>query len=221
MPKFVKDRRSYKDVFHAFLLKNAYYAGELEIPVIMPTSLIPNKLITFSKALRTDDYNQWVCFYEDDFAFERLWNNPQKYLPILQKFNGIITPDFSLYCDMPLIMQIWNIFRSRALGHWFQENGVNVIVNVRWGDHRTHYISCLGVPKHSTIAIGSVGCLKLIENRKLFVLGIDYVVKHLKPTTIIVYGSAPDDIFDKYRSQGITILQFESQTAKAFNGGNV
>ena len=127
-------RSGCKDVFHAFLLKSANYAGFLEIPIISPITVIPNNLTIFSKALHTDNYNQWVCFYEDDAAFERLWNNPKKYLPILAKFNGIITPDFSLYYDMPLIMQIWNIFRSRALGHWFQENGLNVIVNVRWGD---------------------------------------------------------------------------------------
>ena len=221
MSKINSTRGGCKDVFHAFLLRNAYYAGELEIPVIQSTSAIPNRIITFSKALHTDDYDQWICFYEDDATFERIWNNPKKYLPILKKFNGIITPDFSLYRDMPLTMQIWNIFRSRALGRWFQENGINVIVNVRWGDHRTHFICCLGVPKNSAIAIGSVGCIKLIENRKIFIKGLDYAVKHLRPTFIIVYGSAPDYIFDKYKKQGITILQFDSETAKVFKGGNV
>ncbi len=213
-------RSGCKDVFRAFLLKNANYAGALEIPVINATDAIPNKLIPFSKALRTDDYDQWVCHYEDDTLFERLWNNPKKYLPILAKFNGVITPDFSLYRDMPLIMQIWNIFRSRALAHWFQENGLNVVVNIRWGDKRTHFITCLGVPKYSTIAVGSVGCIKLLEDRKYFIEGLDYVVKKLKPKTIIVYGAAPDYIFDKYKKQGVKFLQFDSETAKAHKAGD-
>ena len=220
MSKSNSTRSGCKDVFHAFLLKNACYAGFLEIPVIESIETVPNRIISFSKALRTNDYDQWVCFYEDDALFERVWNNPRKYLPILSKFRGIITPDFSLYYDMPLAMQIWNIFRSRALGHWFQNNGIKVIANIRWGDRRTHFICCLGAPKHSIIAVGSVGCIKVMINRMLFVAGLEYIVKHLKPNTIIVYGTAPDFIFDKYRQLGITILQFDSETAKVFSGGD-
>lgn len=220
MSQINSTRSGCKDVFHAFLLKSANYAGEMEIPIIYPTSAVPNKLITFSKILRTDDFDQWVCFYEDDGSFERIWRNPHKYLPILAKFNGVITPDFSLYRDMPLIMQIWNIFRSRALGHWFQENGLNVVVNIRWGDRRTHFFTCLGAPKNSTIAVGSVGCTKLLEDRKHFVEGLDYVVKKLKPRIIVVYGAAPDYIFEKYKKQGIKILQFDSETAKAHKAGD-
>lgn len=220
MSKINGTRSGCKDVFHAFLLKSANYAGTLEIPVIHTTNTTPNKLIPFSKAMRSDDYNQWVCFYEDDALFERLWNNPKKYLPKLAKFNGVITPDFSLYRDMPLIMQLWNIFRSRALGHWFQENGINVVVNIRWGDRRTHFITCLGVPKYSTIAIGSLGCVKQLEDRQHFVEGLDYIVKKLKPKTIVVYGATPDYIFEKYKKQGIRILQCNSETAKAHKAGD-
>ena len=46
----------------------------------------------------------------------------RKYLNILSKYGGVITPDYSLYRDMPLSMQIWNIFRSRALGSYLQSN---------------------------------------------------------------------------------------------------
>ena len=75
--------------------------------------------------------------YEDDAAFERLWSRPERYLPILKRYAGVIAPDFSLYRDMPLVMQQWNVYRSRAIAHWLQENGIPVIANVRWGDRRT------------------------------------------------------------------------------------
>lgn len=216
MSKINSTRSGCKDVFHAFLLKNANYKGRQEIPIIMPSKELPNKLIIFSKAINSTDYNQWVCFYEDDASFERIWNNPKKYLPILKKFNGVITPDFSLYRDMPLIMQEWNIFRSRAIGHWLQENGVNVLPNIRWGDSRTCKTSCLGISEYSTIVVGTVGCIKLLEDRKIFIEGLDKVVNYLHPTTIVVYGSAPDYIFGKYKDQGIKILQFDSDTARTF-----
>lgn len=75
---------------------------------------------------------------EDDFLFERIWRNPRKYLEVLQRYEGVILPDFSLYRDMPLVMQLWNIYRSRAIGHWLQMNGVTVIPNIRYGDRRTY-----------------------------------------------------------------------------------
>ncbi len=210
MSKENNTRSGCKDVFRAFLVKNATYEGYLEIPCIKKTEEIPNRLIPFSKAVGSHDYDAWVHFYEDDVSFERLWNQPSKYLPILKKFKGVITPDFSVYRDMPLVMQQWNIYRSRAIGHWLQENGIPVIANVRWSDGRTYEVCCTGVPSDSTIAIGSHGCIKLVREREFFARGLDYAVNKLQPKTIIVYGTAPDEIFSKYRDAGISILQFES-----------
>ncbi len=210
MAKINNDRNGCKDVFRAFLVKNASFDSEFEIPRIERNDGLPVRLISFSKAVKGTDFSAWVHFYEDDVAFERLWNNPQRYLPILQRYEGVITPDFSLYRDMPLAMQIWNIYRSRAIGHWLQNNGIPVIVNVRWADYRTHRLCCAGVPKHSVIAVGSHGCIKIHREQEYFVKGLEYAVTELKPETILVYGSAPDSIFGKYKDIGITVLQFDS-----------
>lgn len=199
------------DVFHSFLVRNAEYDGDLEIPKIKSAGAVPERLITFSKAIRCDDYNQWVCFYEDDVNFERIWNNPQRYLPILQKFKGVISPDFSLYRDMPLVMQQWNTYRGRAIAAWLQDNGVSVIPNVRWGDERTYELCCLGVEPNSTIAIGSHGCVKQVTERKQFERGLSFVVDKLNPRVIVVYGTTPDSIFEKYRTNGIQIVHMDTE----------
>lgn len=203
-------RSGCKDVFHAFLVENATYDGFLEIPTIEYGIYKPKKLISFSKCISSTDYECWVHFYEDDAAFERIWNNPKKYLPILKKFAGVITPDFSLYRDMPLVMQFWNIYRNRSVGNWLQKNGINVIANVRYSDSRTYIASCLGVAKHGTIAVGSHGCIKCKNDRQEFIEGLDFVVTILEPKVIVVFGAAPDYIFNKYRNMDIEILQFES-----------
>ena len=117
-------RSGCKDVFHSYLVENADYEGNLEIPKIKTKVYRPAKVITFSKCISSKEYDAWVLFYEDDAAFERIWNNPRRYLPILSKFKGVISPDFSLYRDMPLVMQLWNIYRNRAIGCWLQENGI-------------------------------------------------------------------------------------------------
>ena len=208
-----RNRSGCKDVFKSFLLKNAKYDGIFEIPTIEYGIFRPKKLILFSKCLSSIDYEAWVCFYEDDAAFERVWNNPRKYLPILKKFAGVICPDFSLYRDMPLAYQLWNVFRSRMLGSWFQANGINVIANVRFSDPRSYTFVCAGVAQGGTIAVGSHGCIKCKQDKEEFAKGLDYVVNELKPTIIIVYGTAPDDIFGKYKELGIEILQFDSEFA--------
>ncbi len=206
-------RKGCKDVFNAFLVSTAKYAGLFEIPCIKPCNEVPGRIILFSKAISSKDYEQWVHFYEDDYLFERLWNNPRKYISILKKYQGVILPDFSLYRDMPLVMQLWNIYRSRAIGHWLQANGVKVIPNIRFGDQRTYHICCIGIEKHSIISIGSHGNLKNKQDREIFLKGVDKIVKTLEPRVIIIYGAAPDKYFNQYKEAGIRIIQFDSSFA--------
>lgn len=116
---------------------------------------------------------------------------------------------------MPLVMQLWNIYRSRALGHWLNENEVQIIPNIRFGDQRTFDCSCSGIPQHSVISLGSHGTLKCKNDRIIFTQGIDFIVKKLNPKAIIIYGAAPTEIFSKFKNQGITIIQFESDYAKS------
>ena len=200
-----------KDVFKAFLVENANYDGNEEIPCLTTSKHLPEKVIPFSKAISSKDYDCWIHFYEHDCDFERLWNKPHTYLPIIKKFKGIISPDYSLYYDMPLCMQIWNTYRGRALAHWLQENGVEVIPNVRWGDERTFELSCLGVESNKTIAVSTHGCIKTVDNKKMFIAGFDYVMNKLTPKTIIVYGRMPDKIFNLAQMYGIELIHFESE----------
>lgn len=205
------------DVFKAFLVENAEYDGILELPIIKTSNFIPNKVITFSKAMahRTTDFNQWVMFYEHDKNFERLWHNPKQYLPKLKKFNGVISPDFSLYRNMPLIMQEWNTYRSRALANWLQYNGIEIIPNVRWNDERTYEFCFDGIEANKTIAVGTHGCIKSNADKAYFKRGLAELVKRLSPQNIIVYGAAPKDIFKQYKDNGINIIHFESEISKA------
>ena len=168
-------------------------------------------MITFSKARSKQEYASWIHFYEHDSVFECFWNNPQKYLPIIKQYKGVISPDYSLYYDMPLCMQIWNTYRGKALAHWLQENGVEVIPNVRWGDERTFELACYGVESGKTIAVGTHGCIKTVEGRNMFITGFDYVINKLKPKTVIVYGRMPDKIFCLAKMQGIELIPFESE----------
>ena len=205
------------DVFRSFLVEDADYEGDIELPKIKTSNLIPKKLVPFSKAMSKTwkDFDCWVMFYEHDVKFERLWNNPKRYLEKLKRFKGVISPDFSLYRNMPLVMQQWNTYRSRALAVWFQNNGIEVIPNVRFNDERTYDFCFDGIEKFKTIAVGTHGCIKSRVDKDYFKKGLAELVKRLSPKTIIVYGATPDDIFKVYKDAGIEIISFESEFSKS------
>ena len=220
MVKIQSSRKGCKDVFNAFLVENANYAGKEEIPIINPYSgTLPEKMVLFSKRHQIEKELSWLCFYEDDYKFEKIWRNPKLHLETFSKFKGIILPDFSLFRDMPYNVQVNNIYRSRAIGSWLQSLGISVIPNIRWGDARTYDIACLGVSKNNVIAVGSHGQMKDLDDKRHFINGLDYVVEKLRPITILVYGALPDDVFDWYRIQGINIVHYPSYTSLVYNQG--
>ena len=84
MSKVNSQRKCCKDVFNAFLVSSATYAGDYEFPCISATEQIPNRLISFTKALATTDFDQWIHFYEDDYLFECVWDSPKVYLDLFK-----------------------------------------------------------------------------------------------------------------------------------------
>ena len=80
--------------------------GKYDMPVLAPCEYIPKKLTGFNYAKSATDYKTGLHFFIDDYQFERLWTRPLDYIELLKKFDCVLTPDFSLYLDMPLPMQI-------------------------------------------------------------------------------------------------------------------
>ena len=98
---------------------------------------------------------------------------------------------------------------------WLQSNGIEIIPNVRFNDERTYKFCFDGIEKYKTVAVGTHGCIKSRIDKDYFKDGLAEMVERLSPKTIIVYGSDPDDIFDKYRDMGINIMPFESEFSKS------
>lgn len=91
--------------------------GKYGIPEIKPeTDIRIDKLewIPVNYALTAKDKaTKGVHFYKDDYQFERFWNNPDKYIPLLQQFGAVCSPDFSLYSDMPLAVQLFMHYKAK------------------------------------------------------------------------------------------------------------
>ena len=86
-----------------------------------------------SKMDKADKKTFAVCEYENDTEFSDLLSHPDEYIEILKQYQGFISPDCSVYRDMPLSLQITNIYRNRAIGYCMQKYGLYVIPCVRWG----------------------------------------------------------------------------------------
>lgn len=198
------------DVFKSMLVEGASFSTQYEFPLLRRTEHKPEKAIPFEKASKAKDHEQWVHFYTHDRNFECVWNNPKQNLAMLQRFQGVITPDFSLYRDMPLAMQIWNTYRNRAIGYWLQRNGVPIIPNVSWGDERTYDFVFEGLPNDGTVAVSTNGCIQGKLDRYYFKKGLQKMVDVLSPATIINYRQTPADIFDSYKKLGISIVHIEN-----------
>ena len=107
---------------------------------------------------------------------------------------------------MPLVMQMWNTYRNRALAYWLQDSGIDIVMNVRWGDERRYDFVFEGLEQGGTYAVCTNGCIRRKLDRHYFKKGLSQMVELLKPDTIVNYGSKADDIFGQYRDLGIEVI---------------
>lgn len=173
--------------------------GKYEIPVILPeefdeSTVRHTEIIPFNYALTEKrPAGKAVHFYIDDYQFQRVWKDPDRYIPILQKFDFVISPDFSIYSDMPEAMRIYNHYRKHWVAAYWQEHGIKVVPDICWGDERSFEWCFDGEPKNQIVAVSSVGCMKSQEGRELFIRGYEEMIKRLDPTWVIAYGKLPDE----------------------------
>ena len=134
--------------------------GYFQFPKLDVTDWVPEDLIGFNYVLNKPDYTKGVDFFLDDYQFERVWNRPDNYVDKLSKFDCVLTPDFSLYTDFPLAMQIWNTYRSRLIGRYWQDCGITVIPTASRSTHESNNLRFDGLPENSILALSTVGVMK-------------------------------------------------------------
>ena len=202
MKKFNMD-----DGFRPDLVAGAEFDGFLEIPIIKKPQkiIIPEGITPFSKRSMAVGKNEAIGFNEMDQVFKNVIAEPEKYVDDFKRFVAIISTDNSLYRDMPLATQIANIYRNRAIGHYYQSKGIYVIPQIRWGDERTYTkailpekAAFLGVEKNSIVSIGTYGCIQGKENKMYFKNGLYEMLVELEPKVVLVYGNMPSVIFDEF-----------------------
>lgn len=162
--------------------------GYYQMPILEAEDYIPENLIGFNYALTAKDKDVGVHFYLDDYQFERVWNKPFEYIQILSDFDCVLTPDFSLYLDMPIAMKIWNVFRSRLIGQLMQDAGLVVIPTVSWAEKETFDFCFDGLPENSVLSISTIGVKQDKNAFEIWKAGTRELIKRKKPKALLVYG---------------------------------
>lgn len=198
------------DGFNAEFTETAFFDGILEIPVIEAPKkiIIPDAVIPFSLRNQSKDYSEFPVFYEPDIKFAEILKDPESFINDLNRFPGMVTLDCSVYWDSPLTAQIANVYRSHAIGHYFQKRGFYVIPNVRWGDERSYTtevlpekFAFLGLPKHSIVSVGTYGCSQSREEKYHLYHGLKAMMMELEPEVVLVYGSMSNKIFNEFSTR--------------------
>jgi len=172
----------------AFQSSNDFGIPDIKKQDFEVTNLIPYRV--------NQDRNGTAHFYLDDYRFERCWNNPLQQLKSLKEYDGVLTPDFSMYLDYPKALQVWQVYRNRWLGCFWQQEGLQVIPTIGWSNKSSFDFAFLGVEKYSTVSVGTVGILKDKNAVKLFFVGFYEMLNRLEPSSILIYGNKISELED-------------------------
>lgn len=201
MTRFGLDFKSKKLEYGAERLKTdrAYNLGIVSradcgrdgFPKLPKTDAKPVELQGFNYAKSTPNEQKrgkGCHFFIDDYQFERLWSQPSAYLEALRGYDCVLTPDFSLYMDMPDAMQQWNRYRSAVLGRYWAENGLTVVPTLSWAQRSSYRFCFKGIPKHSTVATSTVGVARDRDAQKVWHDGMREAMRRLEPSRVLLYG---------------------------------
>lgn len=214
------------DVMKEFLITDADLDGKYGIPKIPKTFIHPGKdTVDFAESFSRKIKNHReldVNFYVDDVQFQRLWNQPDKYMEHLKCFHAVIMPDFSISVGkngMPLVMCLWNKYRNHALAHYMILNDIPVIPNVNILPEYCWDWCFDGLPEGSTVACCTNGRVKSKAARLEFCVGYKEMERRLKPLRVIIVGRIPEEL-----ETDMEIINFETRNQKinkeSVNGNN-
>lgn len=212
------EKKPVKDVFGLWLLKDAEFSGKYEFPVVHGTSRIPKKLVQFSKCEKeSETQGKAVHFYELDEKFVSCLGNKRKLLKKIETFRryeSIILPDFSVYRDFPLAMQIFQVYKSRAVGNFLMQNGIKVIPNIRWGDERTYSFAFDGIEKYGVVSVGVQGAYRDSENERYFEKGFIKMLEAIEPETVLCYGNLSDAMKYECKRRLVNVKEYGTEISK-------
>lgn len=168
--------------------------GLFDIPVIKAyEGKIPANIewqgFNYSRNIKNCSKEKGTHFFLDDYQFEIVFNKIDKYIIGLKKCGIVLAPDFSLYSNFPLAVQIYNHYRKHFVARYWQDNGIKVVPTICWSTQDSYNFCFDGEPTYSSVAISSTGTMNDKEAFNLFIKGYNEMCKRLSPTEILCFTS--------------------------------
>lgn len=186
-------------------------SGKFEIPAIAPvTELKPLEWRCFGEYRTLSiNPNTGIHFFTDDYRFTSCWRQPLKYADMFARAGAVMSPDFSMYRDMPLALQLYSHYRKHWLGQFWQTRGAVVIPTISWSDSASWDFCFDGEPRGGIVAVSTVGVKRDKEAFGLFSAGWSEMLDRLSPKRVIVCG----EVFD-FMARDVLVEQFGAFTDK-------
>ena len=164
-------------------------SNEWDIPDLPRSDVRPTALVPYHERQKIEKApsGSAIHFFIDDYRFETIWTHPNRGLDRCARVGAALTPDFSMWRDMPLVMQLWQVYRSRWVGAWLLFNGIDVVPTVTWSTPKTFEFAFTGLARGSTVAISTVGVADK-QAKSLFAAGCEALVEAVAPSCVLVYG---------------------------------
>lgn len=177
-------------MLNSFMLREVTLTGPYDMPVVSACNNfnVPDGFIASHEAKSSPRHDVGVLFYEYDYLFDRVWNDPYAALLLLKQFPCAIGTDFSQFLNMPFPARIWNNYRNKLMMAWFQANDLTIIPNVTWSDPSSYDYCFDGMPRHSIIAINSLGAKGNTDSTYFWQKGYEEALRRLEPIKILRYG---------------------------------
>ena len=187
LKKISRERRCNK----LFLRNGFEIQGKYDFPLIRKqlVDLEKVELLACSDAKyneKEENKVKGVHFFVDDYRFENVYTNPEKSLKKYLQYKFLLSPDFSIYVEMPLWKQIDNVGKNRWCGAFWQQHGQIVIPTISWSNALSYEFCFHGVEQNSIVAVGMIGCK---SDKRAFMNGYNEMMNRINPTAIICFGT--------------------------------
>lgn len=164
--------------------------GKYGIPLIKKQDIDIDKIelwnYTKTKSDDKDNKHKTIHFFTYDWLFDSVYEKPEITLEKLDQYYAILTPEFSMYYDMPIARQLDSVFKNRWCGAFWQKQGMLVIPTITWSSIPCMEFCFDGVEKGSVVAVSTY---MREDNKSGFMLGYNKMLEVIEPSAIICYGT--------------------------------
>lgn len=183
-------------------------SGKYGMPLIKKQNINLSKieLWNFTKTKQSDEENKHktIHFFTYDWNFESVYQKPEQTLEKLDQYYVLLTPEFSMYWDMPKALQINSTFKNRWCGAFWQSQGMRVIPTVCCAGEESYDFCFDGIEESSVVAVSTY---RRENYKKEFLKSYNKMLEVIKPTAIICYGEP----FEEMQGRIISISPFNKE----------